>query len=71
MKEKIKRLSIVCATGAEIYEVGCKHINSITEEVIQISDSERSTFYVCKDINKRNIALIKANAPVIIDYELS
>jgi hypothetical protein len=65
MKE-IKSISIVCSTGAETYTVGVKKIDRIDEQVIQISDSERASFYVALDKNGNELVRISLSCPIVI-----
>lgn len=67
--KKIVKVSIVCAQGADWYMVGQKGIETIDEEVKQIHKDARATFYVCRDKDKKLVAEISANAPVVVEWK--
>jgi len=67
MKKPISRISIVCAQGAETYEIGRDNIVKIEEEVIQIAEDNRHTYYIGRDDDGDERLRISANTPIVVE----
>ena len=72
MKGKAKKIigiDIVCAQGADTFNVGQKGIETIISDLIQTGSDSAVTFYFCYDKNGKKLFEISANTPIIIKCE--
>lgn len=68
MKRKIRKISVVCQTGAETYCVGQKGIAKI--ELSNVSyKGDQLEMYVCYSSDGWVFAEISPLAPIVIEYE--
>ena len=66
--ENIKKISIVCQTGAETYQVGRKGIAKIQMKNVSYM-GDPLEMYVCIDKDGLKVAEISPICPIVIDYE--
>jgi len=66
--KSIKKISIVCQTGAEVYEVGRKRIVKIEMQNVSYM-GDPLEMYCCIDKDGWKVAEISPICPIVIDYE--
>jgi hypothetical protein len=72
--DNIIRISIVCSTGAEVYQVGDRTHGKVVSEIQRIpgyEDTDGMFFpgkFLVKDDNGNNIAEISDIVPYVIDF---
>lgn len=72
--DNIIKISIVCSTGAEVYQVGYKNHGKVVSEIQRISgyeDTSGMVFpgkFLVKDEDGNNIAEISDIVPYVIDF---
>lgn len=66
--KKIKKISIVCQTGAETYQVGRRGIVKI-EMLNKSYMGDPLDMYCCIDQDGFNVAEISPLCPIVIEYE--
>ena len=71
MKEEteIIGIDVVCAQGADTFNIGQKGIDTIKEEICQIGKDVSATFYVCYNKDGKRIFKISAHTPTVIKWK--